>query len=50
MSEHNLDFMFLTKAWLGPDGATVLNEICPPDYTYLYSIREGKKGVGLASI
>lgn len=49
ISEHNLDFMFLTETWLSVDGTAMMSEKCPPGYNYFYSIMEGKKGGRLAS-
>ena len=48
--EEELDIIFLTETWLGSDGAVLLAPSCPPNYSFSHSIREGKKGGGLASI
>ena len=48
--EEKLDIIFLTETWLGTDGQVPLAAACPPNYQFIQSIREGKKGGGLANI
>ena len=48
--EEKLDLIFLTETWLGTDGAVSLAAACPPNYSFIQSVREGKKGGGLAII
>ena len=48
--DEKIDILFLTEAWLGSDGAIILAPACPPNYNFLHSAREGKKGGGLAII
>ena len=48
--QEKLDIIFLTETWLGTDGTVPLAAACPPNYKFIHSIREGKKGGGLANI
>ena len=48
--EENLDIMFLTETWLGSDGAVLLAPACPANYSFIHSVRETKRGGGLANI
>ena len=48
--DKKIDFLFLTETWLGSDGAALLAEATPPNYSFIHTIREGKKGGGLATI
>ena len=48
--EEKLDIIFLTETWLGNDGAFALGVACPPNYHFIQSVREGKRGGGLAYI
>ena len=50
ISENKLDFIFLTETWLQSDGASLLIETSPPNYNFIHSTREGKRGGGLAAI
>lgn len=45
-----LDCICLTETWLGADGQAVLNEAVPPNYSSTFTIRDGKRGGGTASI
>ena len=46
----NLDVLFLTETWLKSDGNVILAPACPPNYSFIHSVREGKRGGGLANI
>ena len=51
--DEKLDILFLTETWLGTDGNVALALACPPKYSFLHSVRggkKGKKGGGLACI
>ena len=48
--DNTLDCLLLTETWLGTDAPVVLTEASPPNFNFLFSIREGKKGGGTASI
>ena len=48
--KEKLDIMFLTETWLGSDGAVLLAPACPANYSFIHSVREAKKGGGLANI
>ena len=50
-SDNNIDCTFLTETWLNTDGPATLNKASPPNYSFSYSCRTGKKkGGGPASI
>lgn len=41
VSEHKLDFIFLTETWLNSDGASLLIEASPPNYSFIcFLVRE----------
>lgn len=46
----NLHILFLTETWLKSDGNVILAPACPPNYSFIHSVREGKRGGGLANI
>ena len=48
--DSKLDCILLTETWLGTDAPVVLTEACPPDFNFLFSTRDGKRGGGTASI
>ena len=53
--DEKLDIILLTETWLGTDGSVSLAAACPPNYSFIHSVREnggkkGKKGGGLANI
>lgn len=48
--DHKLDGLLLTETWLGTDTSVVLTEACPPNFNFLFSTREGRRGGGTASI
>ena len=48
--DHKTDCLFLTETWLGTDATVILTEASPPDFNFLFSVREGKKGGGTTSI
>lgn len=51
ISSNNLDFMFLTETWLDTGNcSTTLIETAPPNYLFLNSVREGRKGGGIAAL
>ena len=47
--DKELDFMCLTEAWHKPGDYSVLNEACPPGYSYMEKARSSGPG-GLAII
>ena len=51
MKEHLLDdgedFMFLTETWCKPNKTAVVNELTPPDYSYIGECRSAKRGGGV---
>ncbi|KAL2086001.1 hypothetical protein ACEWY4_019321 [Coilia grayii] len=42
--------MFLVETWLKEEGAATLIEACPPNYKFYQSIRDNKRGGGIAVI
>jgi len=48
--DYNRDCLFLTETWLRTDAPATLIETCPPDFTYSFSTRNGKRGGGTAAI
>ena len=48
--DRKLDCLFLTETWLGTDAPVVLSEASPPNFSSAFSIRQGKRGGGTASI
>ena len=49
--EKKLDFMFLTETWLNENNsAAVLTESAPPDFHFISSVRELRKGGGIATL
>ena len=50
IDEHNLSCMFLTETWLNENGSASLIEASPPNYSFLESHRNGKRGGGTATI
>ncbi|KAL2095649.1 hypothetical protein ACEWY4_007797 [Coilia grayii] len=42
--------MFLVETWLKEEGAATLIETCPPNYKFYQSIRDNKRGGGIAVI
>lgn len=47
--DNNLDCLLLTETWLGTDASVILTEASPPNFNFLFSIREGRRGGGTAS-
>ena len=41
--------VFLTETWFGTNAPVILTEASPPDFNFLFSVREGEKGTGIAS-
>ncbi len=50
ISQYDLHFLFLTECWLSSTASATLIEASPPDYSVLFSARQGKKGGGIATI
>lgn len=50
IQDHNLDCLFLTETWLKSNGAAVLIESSPPNYSFSQCYRRGKIGGGTATI
>lgn len=50
ISQHSLSFLFLTECWLSSTASAILLESSPPNYGFLYSSRQDKRGGGVASI
>ena len=49
ITEHNLDFMFLTETWLDQNNSTAaLIESTPPNYSFLSEARVNRRGGGVA--
>lgn len=48
--DNNIDCLLLTETWLGNNAPFVLTEASPPNFNFLFSFREDKKGGGTASI
>ena len=49
--KRNLDFMFLTETWLNENNsASVLIETAPPNFHFISSVRELRKGGGVATL
>ena len=49
ITEHNLDFMFLTETWLDQNNSTaVLVESTPPNYSFISEARVNRRGGGVA--
>ena len=48
--KERLDILFLVETWLGTDGNVALALACPPNHSFIHSVREGKTGGGLACI
>ena len=48
--KEKLDIIFLVETWLGTDGKEALALACPPNYSFIQSVREGKRGGGLVCI
>ncbi|KAK7879820.1 hypothetical protein WMY93_033509 [Mugilogobius chulae] len=46
--DKEIDIMCLTETWQQPDVYSVLNEACPPGYSYLEKARTTGRGGGLA--
>ena len=49
ITDHNLDVIGLTEAWLKLDEFTLLNEDSPPGYTIDHIPRTSHKGGGVAN-
>ncbi|KAF7650332.1 hypothetical protein LDENG_00127590, partial [Lucifuga dentata] len=50
ISQYGLHMLFLTECWLSSTAAVTLIEASPPDYSFLFSARQGKKGGGIATV
>ena len=49
ITEHTLDFMFLTETWLDQtNSAAVLIESTPPGYSFISEARVSRRGGGVA--
>lgn len=49
ITEHNLDFMFLTETWLGQNNSTTaLIESAPPNYSFISEAAVNRRGGGVA--
>ncbi|KAK2897110.1 hypothetical protein Q8A73_013490 [Channa argus] len=48
--ENETDIICLTETWHKPEAYSVLNESCPPGYTYLEKARTTGRGGGLGSV
>ena len=48
--QNNLDCLFLTETWLSTDAPAVLTETSPPNFSFLFSNRSGRRGGGTATI
>ena len=44
---HGGDFMFLTETWCKLNKTAVVNELTPPDYSYIGECRSAKRGGGV---
>lgn len=47
--QQKLDLLILTECWLSTTAQTVLIEASPPDYNFLFSARQERKGGGIAA-
>ncbi len=50
ISQHGLSVLFLIECWLSSTASGILLESSPPNYGFLYSSRQDKRGGGVASI
>ncbi|MDG2555400.1 hypothetical protein P7M41_25725, partial [Vibrio parahaemolyticus] len=49
--DNSIDFMFLTETWLNENNsAAVLIESAPPNFHFISSVRELRKGGGVATL
>ena len=48
IAEEEIDILCLTETWQQPEVYSVLNEACPPGYSYLSKARTTGRGGGLA--